>query len=77
MYLGYAQWGYDKNGINLVNFIVCLEGTQADILRVKKTSTYFAQDTFIMATKSQLKNEYFCKRYFNYPKVRIIKKLVG
>lgn len=54
MYLGFRQW--DKEKCKNV-FIVCLEGTQEDIKRVKTTSKYFNQTKFESFTLGMLKKQ--------------------
>ena len=50
MYLGFRS--HDNQ------FIVCLEGTQVDIKRVKETSTYFNDLKFETLTMNQLKRRF-------------------
>ena len=54
MYLGYREW--DKEKCKNV-FVVCLEGTQEDIRRVKTTSKYFNQTKFESFTLGMLKSQ--------------------
>lgn len=54
MYLGFRQW--DKEKCKNV-FVVCLEGTQEDIRRVKTTSKYFNQTKFESFTLNMLKKQ--------------------
>ena len=54
MYLGYREWDCDlKKDV----FVVCLEGTTADIHRVKHSSTYFAQERFEAIKLSKVKRQ--------------------
>lgn len=52
MYLGYKEY---NSSLNKNVFVVCLQGTQEDILRVKKTSSYFNNDKFERLTCNQIK----------------------
>lgn len=54
MYLGFREW--DNERCRDV-FVVCLEGTQEDIRRVKTTSHYFNQDKFESLTLGMLKKQ--------------------
>ncbi len=54
MYLGYREWNSD---LEKDVFVVCLEGTKADIRRVKHTSTYFSQDRFETINYSKIKKD--------------------
>lgn len=54
MYLGYREWDTDlKKDV----FVVCLEGTTADIHRVKHSSPYFAQERFEEIKLSKIKKQ--------------------
>lgn len=54
MYLGYRKW----DNVRCKNvFVVCLEGTQEDIRRVKTTSKYFNQTKFESFTLGMLKSQ--------------------